>query len=281
MPITPNFLYIGPDKSGSSWLFKALESHPECFVPDCKDIYYFDKYFQRGEEWYLGFFRQAGEQAKAIGEISHGYLYEPEAPQRIHECFPGMKIITTLRNPVERSISHYFYLKSGGLVNSDLRSAVQERPGIINSSLYHEPIQRYLNVFPRSQLHITFFEKLKQDPRAFAYNIFEFLDIAQVDSLDFSKRVREARKPRNVALARVMKQGAIRARDMGLTRLVGKIKNSELVEKLYKPLDKGEKAQISTDDKAWLLDYFLGDIARLEDLLEMDLSHWKRLQVDD
>lgn len=275
MSMLPNFVYVGPDKSGSSWLFKVLDSHPECFVPDCKDIYYFDKYYHRGEDWYLGFFRDAGAQAKAIGEISHGYLYEPEGPKRIYSAFPHMKVIATLRNPVERSISHYFYLKSGGLVNTDLRSAVQERPGIINSSLYHAPVERFLSVFPREQLHIAFFELLKQDPREFAHRIFRFLDIAQVDCLDFNKRVREARKPRNVALARAMKLGAIKARDMGLTRLVGRIKNSELVEKLYTPLDKQEKALISAEDRAWLLEHFLEDIDRLETLMDVDLAHWK------
>ena len=276
----PDFVFVGPDKSGSSWLFKVLQSHPECFVPDCKDIYYFDKYFGRGEEWYLDFFKSANDHHKSIGEISHGYLYEPDSPRRIHDAFPEMKIIATLRSPVERSISHFFYLRSGGLIDSDIRSAVAERPGIIQSSLYHDPVNRYLNVFPREQLHITFFEGLKHDPKAFAYEIFRFLGIAEVDCLDFSKRVREARKPRNVILARAMKLGAIKARDMGLTRLVGKIKNSDLAEKLYTPLIDSEKSQISEEDKAWLLEYFLEDIEKLQDLLDVDLSHWKQLRAE-
>jgi hypothetical protein len=280
MSNVPNFIYIGPDKSGSSWLFKMLESHPECFVPDCKDIYYFDKYYQRGEEWYLRFFKQADKNAKAIGEISHGYLYDLHAPKRIHSAFPDMKIIATLRNPVERSISHYFYLKSGGLVNSDLRSAVRERPGIIRSSLYHTPVKRYLNEFPREQLNFCFFELLRRDPREFAHSIFRFLGLAEVDNLDFTQHVRKARKPKNVKLARTIKLAAIKARDIGLTRLVGKIKNSALAEKLYTPLDDAEKAQISSDEKAWLLDHFLDDIDKLQDLMKLDLSHWKQIQVD-
>ena len=38
----PDFLYIGPDKSGSTWLYEVLRRHPEVFVPSVKDLYFFD-----------------------------------------------------------------------------------------------------------------------------------------------------------------------------------------------------------------------------------------------
>lgn len=36
----PNFIFIGPDKSGSSWLYNIFKAHPEIFVPEIKDIYF-------------------------------------------------------------------------------------------------------------------------------------------------------------------------------------------------------------------------------------------------
>jgi hypothetical protein len=274
----PDFLYIGPDKSGSSWLFKVLESHPECYVPPAKDLYYFDKYFENGLEWYLKFFEKTSPGKKVLGEISHGYLFDESAPQRIYDGFPHMKILTTLRNPVERSISHYFYLKSGGLINVDIQSAITERPGIINSSLYYEAVKRYLDIFPRDQLFISYFEDLKDAPRDYAFRIFDFLGLSQLDCMDFSKKVREARKPNSMFLAKVMKQASLRARDLGLANLVGKVKNSELMnKKLYRPLEKADKENISDGDKVWLLNQFVEDIDRLQDLMDIDLAHWKVL----
>lgn len=273
--MSPDFLYIGPDKSGSSWLFKVLQSHPECYVPDCKDVYYFDKYYQRGGDWYLGFFDDAPSDTKVAGEISHGYLFDEEAPQRIYRDFPNIKIMTTLRHPVERAISHYFYLRSGGLVKGTIRDAVQQRPGILASSHYAESVKRYLDVFPKEQINISFFESLKEDPRQHAFNVFEFLGLAELDCIDFGAKVREARKPKNVMVARALKLAAIRARDLGLTTLVGKIKNSNMVNVLYNPLDKADKERVSYDEKQWLLTVFRDDVCELEDVLGQELPAWK------
>ena len=56
-PVTrPNFLFIGPDKTGSSWMFHILSRHPDCFVPVAKDIYFFDRYYSKGMGWYLRHF---------------------------------------------------------------------------------------------------------------------------------------------------------------------------------------------------------------------------------
>ena len=118
---------------------------------------------------------------------------------------------------------------------------------------------------------------LKSDPRKFAYGVFCFLGISNIDIVDFHKRVREARKPRNVLIAKTLKVLAIKARDFGLSTLVGKIKNSEVINVIYRPLDNADRAKISIEEKAWILEYVIDDIDKLEGLLNVDLSHWKRL----
>ena len=40
MPRLPNFIYIGPDKAGSSWLHEVLIRHEQVFMPDAKDLYF-------------------------------------------------------------------------------------------------------------------------------------------------------------------------------------------------------------------------------------------------
>lgn len=63
-----DFVFIGSDKAGSTWLFNFLKSHNEVFVPAAKDLYYFDKYYQLGERWYQRQFRLALKGQK-IGEV--------------------------------------------------------------------------------------------------------------------------------------------------------------------------------------------------------------------
>jgi hypothetical protein len=44
----PNFLHIGPGKSGSSWLHETLALHPEVYLSEAKDLYFFSRYYDRG-----------------------------------------------------------------------------------------------------------------------------------------------------------------------------------------------------------------------------------------
>ena len=85
----PTFLFVGADKCGSTWLFKVLQQHPQCFVPAAKDIYFFDRYYGRGLQWYASFFSSAPRSARAIGELSHDYLYSEQAAERIASTLPA------------------------------------------------------------------------------------------------------------------------------------------------------------------------------------------------
>jgi hypothetical protein len=38
----PNFLIIGAQKAGTTWLFQNLQSHPEIWLPAEKEIHFFD-----------------------------------------------------------------------------------------------------------------------------------------------------------------------------------------------------------------------------------------------
>src|SRR4028119_313721 len=110
----PNFLYIGPDKAGSSWLHERLSLHPDIFLSPAKDLYYFDRYFERGPEWYAQFFRHATDEA-IVGEVCQDYLFHPAAPERIASQLVEPRLMVTLRDPVERAFSSYLYARKHGL----------------------------------------------------------------------------------------------------------------------------------------------------------------------
>lgn len=110
----PNFLIIGAQKAGTSWLAYQLEKHPEIYLPK-KEIHYFDKGFnyQKGLSWYEKQFDEVTEQ-KAIGEKTPEYLWangegwedhQSDVHQKIFQTLPEAKLIVTLRNPVDRAIS--------------------------------------------------------------------------------------------------------------------------------------------------------------------------------
>jgi hypothetical protein len=270
----PDFLYLGPDKSGSTWLYEVLKQHPECYVAPCKDIYYFDKYYDRGLEWYEAFFKDAPENARAIGELSHGYLFCEQAVERIGNDLPDITLLATLRNPVERCFSHYLYLLSSGLVTGTFEEVLKNRPGVIRSSLYSEPVSMYLSRFGKEQLHIFLFDDLKNNPKSFAVKVFDVLGLSETGHINYQKKVRAARKARSHFAARLAKQAAIFARDMGYAELVGSVKRGPLARMLYSDYKSGNKPVMSEDTRRYLTDLFRPDVLELEKILGIGLSHW-------
>ena len=97
-----NFIYIGLDKSGSTWLHKQMQVHPNIFVPKEKDLYFFDQFYHRGIDWYNKYFVSSQTKVhSAIGEICHNYIWSYEAPKRMKEYNKDMKLLLVLRNPYE------------------------------------------------------------------------------------------------------------------------------------------------------------------------------------
>ena len=42
LSVFPDFLIIGPQRTGTTWLHRNLKEHPQVFVPFQKEIYYFN-----------------------------------------------------------------------------------------------------------------------------------------------------------------------------------------------------------------------------------------------
>jgi hypothetical protein len=246
-----DFLYIGPPKAGSSWIFELLKTHPQVFVPEAKDIYFFDRFYEKGWNWYQKFFE--GYEDKISGELSHDYLYSELACQRIKRDLPNVKIIVTLRDPVERAISHYRYSVMHGNVRGTLADAIRQNDSILECSRYSKYLPRYLEHFGRDKVLLLDFNKLKTSPKLFAETIFEFLGVdPSASDFDFGKRVNEAMAPRNIHLSKFVKKSALFFRQVGMANLVGKVKRSAVKQIVYK--SPSQKLEISSEDLKLLQD---------------------------
>ncbi|MFB6271478.1 MAG: sulfotransferase [Salinibacter sp.] len=270
----PNFLFIGPDKTGSSWMYEILRQHPQCFVPIAKDIWFFDHYYQRGLDWYLSFFESAPDDAVAIGELSHNYLFSPSAAERIAEDFPEMSLMTCLRDPVRRTFSHYLYLVRSGLTQLSFDEALEHFSELTENSLYYKHLSRYLELFPREQIKVLWFPQLADDPEAFAQEMFDFLGVEHVADLEYQQKVRPASKPRSHLIARALTFGGRAVRQAGLANLVGRVKHSRLVRLAYRPYGDAEKPDLSPETERALRQRFAGDVRALQETLNVDLRDW-------
>jgi hypothetical protein len=184
----PNFLVAGSQKAGTSTLHRVLSLHPEIFLPQKKELNFFflEREYAKGIEYYERWFEDAPAGVKAVGEASPGYICHPDAPERIKANLPNVKLIMTVRNPIDRAYSQYW---------SDVRNLsrphtfedvverfleTEYRPGQVgyfSRGVYAPYIKRYLALFPRAQLLILPFDDLRNQPAEFYRRCFEFLGV--------------------------------------------------------------------------------------------------------
>jgi hypothetical protein len=199
------------------------------YFPASKGLYYFDSHFDKGREWYLSQFAAADGQP-AVGEISHSYLSSPEAAARIADLNPGMRLLVCLREPVDRAFSDYLDLVKNQQFDGPFTAALERFPRLLDRGRYATHLQRYLDVFPAEQIHVSLFDDLRADAQAYADDVFAFLGISRLELSQSDRQSRmPAGAPRNAALASGAKRMSKLVKRAGLGRLRARVKRSRLV----------------------------------------------------
>jgi hypothetical protein len=242
----PTFLFIGADRCGSKSLHRFFRQHPDCNVPSIADPYFFDKNYERGLDWYWSLFAAAPQGARAIGEFSHDYIHSELAARRISAILPGVKLLATLRHPVERTFSSYASAANAMVIRGSFEQALEEVPMLIGNSLYADRLQAYLNLFDRERIKILLFDDLQANPRAFAADAFAHVGLRPDDSIDYAQRMNALWKSRWPLSGPISKGGAIALRRLVWVGVLGRLKGSPSVRAFFcKPYAADERPKIA------------------------------------
>jgi hypothetical protein len=229
-------------------------------------------------EWedYLRLFQNVTGQ-KAIGEASVCYLWSKTAPRSIASRIPNARIIMILRDPAERAFSQYLHSITNGVVCESFRRHIQkslrrksEKFGLyhpfLELGLYYEQVKQYLELFPRRNISILFFEDYQRRPVETLAGIFRFVNVDTSFVPDVSQKQLEPRVARSISIAYFLKRYGIwehvkgpRAFRTRLGHIAFKKRNSLVMD---------------VRDRQYLLDYYRDDIKKLSNLLDRDLSTW-------
>jgi tetratricopeptide (TPR) repeat protein len=205
----PNFLIIGAAKSGTSSLYEYLSQHPQIVPSLHKEINFFHQKFHLGLPWYYANFADLSKFSNLLtGEASADYLYHPIVCQRIYNFLPKVKLITILRNPIDRGISHYYMGKKNGEEKRDLATVIQAEiavlkslpqdfdsianqiktgPHYFQSGLYIYFLAPWLAKFGEDRLLILDYEDLKNYPADTMAKIYQFLGISNHPLAQYKK----------------------------------------------------------------------------------------------
>lgn len=175
----PNFLIIGTQKAATTWLAKCLGEHPDVFMSEPKELYYFT-HLERGLDWYKAHFKDATDK-KAIGEASPGYIIHSDVPEKVKSILgERVKIIASLRHPVDRAYSAFgHHIREGRLpVNADFRTCfLKDEMHLRRRGFYTEDLERYFDNFESRQILTLIFEEIKRDNYKTLSDCFNFLEV--------------------------------------------------------------------------------------------------------
>jgi hypothetical protein len=272
----PNFIVIGPGKTGTTWLYRCLREHPQVrLARHTKETVFFTDYYTRGLEWYESFFREC-EGATAIGEVSNTYFFSAEAAARIAAHLPDVKLIAFLRHPVDRLVSYYLFQRRNGRMTLSLDEAIAADPDFVTQNFFDDHIEPYLSRFRRDRVFVALHDDLVRDAPTLLRDIYRFLE---VDS-DFvppslNKRALTARVARSASLNRVLKRLALWLRRNDLHRFLSLTKNSSFGAKLLtRRLSDDDVSVLSPQTRARMLALYRPHMERTALLIGRDLSAW-------
>lgn len=175
--ILPNFLIIGAQKAGTSWLARQLQKHPDIFLYD-HEIHFFDKKYNYGKgiDWYAKHFEGSGNK-RMVGEKTPDYLWAngrgveghlPGVHINIYSNLPNIKLIAVLRNPVDRAISALNHIIHSGRVSPFLninellmgsKKHLVEGHGVLDYGRYHTLLTAFYDYFSAENILVLIFEE--------------------------------------------------------------------------------------------------------------------------
>ncbi len=205
----PDFLCVGAHKSGTTWLYQQLDSHPDFWMPPVKELHYLDqlskvqrtssprcrderdlrfleniRILSAEQHMDLERYAQLFEPKASLlsGDISPNYSTLSDAViRRVIRYFPNLKVIFLARDPVERVWSHlsmevhYRQIEPFDATDIDQVNRNLLRRGMLLRSYPSAIVARWKRSVHPDRFRIYFFDDLKRNPTELRCSILRFL----------------------------------------------------------------------------------------------------------
>ena len=216
--VLPECFVIGVVRSGTTSLYHYLGQHPCIGSSAYDEIGYFDENYHLGINWYKSLFPTKFTRDKIIKkhgkfltyDVTPFYIYNPLVTRRIFESFPQAKIISNLRNPIDRAYSNYIIMLQDGDTTKTFEEIVKMEMDEIDKSksklndesyivdtfyenllargFYANQLEVWFEKFQKNQLLMISTEDLAQKTDQVLTKVFEFLDLPYFKIRDFTKQ---------------------------------------------------------------------------------------------
>jgi len=197
-----------------------------------------------------------------------------DAPERIARTIPDVKLLFTIRNPVDRAFSEWWHERSFGNLQWEFEQALSHHPAfdvLLRPGFYDRFLNRFDEQFADDQIHVAFFKDFTADNEQFAQDAYEFLG---VDSTFTPSVVGE----------RVNEANHLSPRLNRLKSFVHHNAPTGIYENTIRPAYQSVKGVIESDSpykqgvaddvRAEMEAVFVEDVRALEQRTNRNLDHW-------
>lgn len=269
------FLVIGTYRAGTTWLQKVFEQHPEIYVPEQKELFYFSRFYDRGHDWYESFFKRKDE--KLIGEICPSYLKLSDVTaSRIHNYNSNTKIIAILRNPYEQVESMLRLHSTRVGIEAVQKMAFDEiKRKFVRHVMYYSKLEPFYKEFDEKNILLMEYDMLKESKEIFLNRIYEFLQIEPFYPVN-DKKVNMALQPKLPFLAKFISKTGVFLRDSNMYWLSNILKKMKIVSFLKKANSTTENNYLKLPDefRSKMKSLLIEDYRKLDDFANMNISRW-------
>jgi len=292
-----NFIVVGTAKAGTTSLFYAIKKHPKVFIPEQKEMYFFDHKNEHSKKGatkrfteyrnnspsqisntieYLEFYKDV-QNDDVCGDITASYLYNYKysIPEIKAHCAKDIKIVIILRNPVERTYSQYLHGIREGFETLSFFDAINEEEKRKENNYsyvyfykdygkYYEQVKAFKENF--DNVKIYFYEDLFSED--FYKDFFKYIQVEPI-KIRKTPTMNKTGIPKSRILDKILdiaksNRSIVKFfKFLGFEKLYLKVKYSNL-----------KKPEMDLKSREYLKRYFKSDLQKLEKLLSKDLSHW-------
>jgi hypothetical protein len=180
-----DFLVIGAQKAGTTWLFdKLLWHHQKISFPGGKEVHFWDLFRARGTDWYVNLFSKPD--GRLHGDMTPAYAaLSPEVIAECHGLFPNLRLIYTIRDPAERawSAAKMDAVRAGmkvADVSDEWFISHFRSTGSLARGDYESCIRNWLHFYEEEQLLILRFEEILEAPASYLGKCFNHLGLETI-----------------------------------------------------------------------------------------------------
>lgn len=293
----PDFVVIGAQKAGSTYLLEQIGGHPQIYMFRGEDPHFLDPDYGAASQ--EAFAARYDRPEPIVGFKRPNYLGEPEVAPRIAADLPHAKLIAVLRNPVDRAISAYYHVLGvnvlplqdaerglAQILDGDLDHLRLAR-SVLEYGLYAKHLRQYLQYFDRDRLHLLLTGDIRSRPIESLQECYQFLgaDPAHRPS-DREARRRPMATTSSLPRLRIRRAAIDRLHELYHDRSRTRPRPGLLMGVLgtaYNTMDRqvlsrvlpNPKSRISAELRQRLYDFFADDIADLETILGRPLDGWR------